>query len=72
MITLTGISKKGKERVKRDGSTGWELLKLVSGPVSFSKSLGPWLLIQQPGNDNSMRWVHYVNDKNFKVELEAA
>ncbi|HUX79806.1 MAG TPA: hypothetical protein VMW10_08705 [Alphaproteobacteria bacterium] len=67
-VILTGLSKKGKERVQRDGSTGWTISQ-VADRVAFSSEGGLWLRIEN-GNDRAMRWVHSTHDKNFHVEVE--
>ena len=64
-ITLEGITKKGKERLRRDGSSNWLILSIVDR-VMFSNERGPWLLLKKHKTTNS-RWIHETNDKDFKI-----
>jgi len=59
-VTLTGKTKKGKERVKRSGKL-WRVTD-QRDHVVFSKETGPWLHVMA-GSD-----VHATNDENFTVE----
>jgi len=64
-ITLEGKSRKGKQRVQRDGATGWTVT-IVEDKIQCSSENGPWLLIEN-GQPNAMRWVHADNDDNFLI-----
>jgi len=66
MVTLQHKTKKGKERIKRDGADKWFVRK-TRQRVAFSPEKGPWLLIDN-GNSASMRWVHATRDRDFVVE----
>ena len=65
-MKLIPKSKKGKERCKRDGSTGWKVIK-VSERVQFSDNSGPGWFIENSTPDSS-RWIHSINDKDFSWE----
>jgi len=72
-IELKGITSKGKQRVKRDGSE-WYVVR-EEDSVAFSTEHGPWLLIDvahvpDSNISNVARWVHKTNDKDFKVSYE--
>ena len=64
-MKLIPKSKKGRERVKRDGELGWEIIR-TSHRVLFSSEPGPWWFI---GNDtpNSSRWIHSYRDEDFEL-----
>mgnify|MGYP003650375840 CR=1 FL=1 len=64
-MQLIPKSKKGKERCKRDGDTGWSIIQ-VTNAVFFSNEVGPWWRIWN-GNLNTSRWVHSTNDDDFKL-----
>jgi len=67
MIKLKGKTKKGKERVKRDGSDGWQVTRIAE-VVAFDNRLGPWWHIKnESGNDFAERWIHSIDDKDFEV-----
>lgn len=68
MLTLVGISDTGKKRVKERGA-GWRVIDKRDS-VQFSETRGPWLLIVPEGrspDDLAARWVHGLNDTDFKV-----
>lgn len=67
-VTLEGLTRKGKDRVKRDGASGWRVTK-VAPSVMFSTQSGPWLFIEN-GDEKASRWVHGYLDANFKVTVE--
>ena len=67
-VTIEGKSRKGKQRVQRDGATGWTVAQ-VAETVQFSSERGLWLRIEN-GDDRAMRWVHAQNDDNFIVKGE--
>lgn len=69
-VTLEGLTRKGKDRVKRDGASGWRVTK-VAPSVLFSAQSGPWLFIEN-GDEKASRWVHGYLDANFKVIVEMA
>jgi len=63
-VTLEGKSKRGRERVIRDGSE-W-LVKESRSNVSFKSEKGPWFLLV---NDSGrLRWVH-ENDEDFSLKF---
>ena len=71
IITLVGVSKKGKQRVQKHGSK-W--LRLGVRSEAEYKALGhrteppgPWAFIRAiDGND--MRWINIHADKDFAIE----
>ena len=65
-MKLIPKSKKGRERVKRDGDTGWEILR-TSDRVLFSSDPGPWWFIEN-ATPNSARWIHSKNDVDFELD----
>lgn len=66
-IKLVARSKKGRERIQRDGAV-WFVEKVVSGPLPFDPTdNGPWLFINSELNGDT-RWVRKTNDKDFIVE----
>ena len=64
-MQLIPKSKKGKERCRRDGDTGWSIVQ-VKNTVLFSNEAGPWWFISN-GNPNVSRWIHSTNDDDFKL-----
>ena len=66
-MKLKGITKKGRERIRRDGADGWEIIR-TADHVQFSTERGPWLLVGVNGeNDNRSRWIHETRDTDFEV-----
>ena len=68
MLTLVGISKKGKQRVKERGDQ-WRIVS-ARDTVLFSDKRGLWFLIVpagKPDDDASSRWIHSTNDNDFLV-----
>lgn len=68
MISLSGISKRGKQLVKQYGS-GWRVL-MKRDKVIFSSKIGNWLHAVPSGKpdiDESSRWINALDDENFKV-----
>jgi len=64
-VSLEGISKKGKERIKQWGGDGWIVTKIADN-VIFSSEPGPWLFVEN-GNDRASRWIHEKRDSDFKL-----
>ncbi len=73
-ITITGISLRGKNRVREAamtlGTSEWRILER-RGRVSFHHAVGPWFLIE-PHSEHSkrkdfLRWVHGVFDPHFRI-----
>ena len=65
-MKLIGISKKGKERIKRDGDE-WVIIR-TEPRVLFSTKKGPWLFIIPPnGPAAASRWIHATDDENFQI-----
>ena len=58
-IEIEGISLKGKNRVREQGST-FSILE-IKDRVLFSDKPGPWLQLKH-------RWVHTTEDKDFGVK----
>ncbi len=65
ILTLSFKSKKGKERLKRDGAENW-VVKSVVTSVQFSSKKGPWLLINKKSKITS-RWIHATSDIDFTI-----
>ena len=68
MLTLVGISEKGRKRIKERGA-GWRAIG-KRDTVLFSEKCGPWLLIVPAGHspdDAAARWIHALSDDDFKV-----
>jgi len=66
VITLHGKTKKGRERIARDGATGWKVREKAEH-VAFSPRRGPWLLIEK-NTSCALRWIHRHDDPHFAVE----
>lgn len=64
-VTLEGVSKKGKERIKQWGEKGWVVAK-ITDRVIFSSEPGPWLFVEN-GNDRASRWIHERRDGDFRI-----
>ena len=58
IITLTGISKKGRERIKQHGDQ-WVVME-VRGPHMLVKSVNRF-------PDGDFRWVAVTGDLNFEI-----
>lgn len=68
LLTLKGITGKGKNRVRESGEA-WRIVRTESR-IQFDDRIGPWHLIvpaNKRDNDNAMRWVHEFNNKDFSV-----
>ena len=68
MISLSGISKRGKQLVKQYGS-GWRVI-IKRETVLFSDKVGNWLHVVPGGRadtDEASRWINALDDENFKV-----
>jgi len=68
IISLKPKSKKGKERLKRDGEKQWYVLG-IEEKVLFSTEKGPWLHLVKVGafKANTARWIHQNNDPDFEI-----
>ena len=67
-VTLTGRTKKGKQRVRDFGNT-WCVIRREDRVV-FKQDAGPWLFVAPPGRDaqdHASRWVHEFIDADFVV-----
>ena len=65
-IILKGITQKGKNRVREQG-TEWIILK-IEHRVLFSQEPGPWWLIRPiTGFETASRWIRNMVDKDFEV-----
>ena len=65
-IILKGITQKGKNRVREQG-TEWVIEKMQD-KVVFSQELGPWWLIRPiTGFETASRWIRNTVDKDFEV-----
>lgn len=66
-MKLEGISKKGRERIKRDGADGWTIQR-TEDRIAFSTDRGPWLLVIPAClTESKSRWIHESRDPNFKI-----
>jgi hypothetical protein len=69
-VRLTGVSQKGKNRVRENGSV-WQVLAETDVILFAPDKTGPWLFVAPPGktmHDKSSRWVHLREDPDFRVE----
>ena len=67
-VILEGISQKGKNRVRENGSV-W-VVHARTERVLFNPEKGPWLFVFPEGKnhtDNSSRWIKEVGDVNFRI-----
>lgn len=65
-IILKGITQKGKNRVREQGSE-WVIEKM-NHEVGFSQEAGPWWLIRPiTGSETASRWIRNTHDKDFEV-----
>jgi hypothetical protein len=66
-MKLKGKTKKGRERIKRDGADGWEIIRTTDW-VAWSSDRGLWLFIGLKGVNNSKaRWIHETRDPDFEI-----
>lgn len=66
-VNLEPKTKKGREKIKKYGST-WHVLKKLD-KVLFDQKNGPWLLVSPvPEHSDATRWIHSTDDSNFNVE----
>ncbi len=66
-MKLAGKTKKGRERVKRDGADGWTIQR-TEERVAFSSDRGPWLLVIPAClTESKSRWIHETRDFNFEI-----
>jgi len=66
-IKVTGISQKGKNRIRQYGDT-WMVLAETDRVLFSPSEAGPWLFIAPPGMgqaDGPSRWMHLNNDPTF-------
>ena len=65
ILSLEGITKKGKERIKQWGENCWVVTK-VTDKVIFSSEHELWLFVDN-GNDRASRWIHEKRDRDFRI-----
>jgi len=66
-MKLKGKTKKGRERIKRDGADGWSIIRTTDW-VAWSSDTGPWsLVLPASGNHSRSRWIHETRDPDFEV-----
>ena len=66
-MKLAGKTKKGRERVKRDGADGWTIQR-TEDTIGFSTDSGPWLLVIPAClTESKSRWIHESRDPNFEI-----
>ena len=73
IVQLTGVTQKGKNRVREHGNR-WTVLAETDRVLFAPNAAGPWLFVTPnpagPGlgqDDKASRWVHANNDSDFKV-----
>jgi len=63
VVTLQPISQYAKDRA----GDKW-VVEAISERILFDDQLGVWLgLRAKAGHDLGFRWVHFTNDKHFRV-----
>lgn len=70
MIHLTPKTKKGKDRIARDGAD-WAI-HTIQPRVFFDERPGPWARIHPIEHDHrhaASRWVHLTDDVDFEVSM---
>lgn len=68
-IQLKGLSPRGKNRIRENGSV-WQVLAETDKILFSPEKPGPWLFIAPPGKtamDKSGRWVHLTDDPDFSI-----
>lgn len=67
-MRLAAKSKKGRERLKRDGADGWQVIR-TRDTVQFSSERGPWLFVAKTpdGRGPESRWIHATRDTDFAI-----
>ena len=68
LVSLQGISKRGKQLVTQYGAE-WRVLAKREH-VQFSQIVGNWLYVVPAGDPDlseRSRWVNSLNDEDFKV-----
>ena len=66
-IKVTGVSQKGKNRIRQHGDI-WVVLAETDRVLFSPSQPGPWLFIAPPGmgqTDAPSRWMHLHNDPTF-------
>jgi len=70
-IQLTGISQKGKNRVRENGNL-WMVLAETDRVLFAPNQQGPWLFIVPVGrdqDDKAGRWIKTAGDTDFVVAV---
>ena len=70
IVTLTGKTKKGKQRVQQHGDK-WEVVRRSESVGFPTKHPGPFLLLRALGRSD-LRWVSESSDPDFFVDLSIA
>jgi hypothetical protein len=68
-VKLTGISQKGKNRVREHGDR-WTVLAETNKVLFAPSNTGPWLFVAPMGlgqDDKASRWVRANGDTDFNV-----
>ena len=66
ILTLRGVSRKGKNRINEHGER-WIVMSIRDSIVT-SQRCGPWLLVgSQKGKLWDARWIQQNDDLNFKI-----
>jgi len=67
-VKVKGKSQQGKDCTDESGEK-W-LIEAITERVMFDDRIGVWLGISpKGGHKNGFRWVHFLDDENFFIEL---
>jgi len=70
-LKLTGVTAKGKQRIKQAGTDIWQVLT-VRDKVHFEMRPGPWWFIGPVDVENETsftRWINSKDDRDFTYEI---
>ena len=73
-VKLTGLSQRGKNRVREQGDR-WTVLAETDHILFAPNDSGPWLFVAPLGkgqDDKASRWVRAAGDKDFTVVVVEA
>ena len=68
-IQLKGISQKGKNRIRENG-TMWTVFAEANSVLFSPGEKGPWLFVSPAGqahDHKSSRWIRLYDDKDFSI-----
>jgi len=69
-VKLTGLSQKGKNRV-REHSNEWVVLAETDHVLFAPGAVGPWIFVSPKGcdqNHKASRWIKVTGDPDFRIE----